>query len=144
VIVTPHWGDVEKKVTVNDKEIAAGHAFIDAGATALLGTHVHIPQRCENYKNRLICYSSGNWLSKYSGQYTRIGLFYKLGLRKVNGKVVTDAFNWAPFDQGSNSKLGPVQSRSVGWLNKMFGGERALKAGTEQVDLTPAECSTYN
>ncbi|MDY0263346.1 CapA family protein [Syntrophotalea acetylenica] len=62
VILSPHWGD-ERYRFPSPEQIAQGHAFIDAGATAVLGHHPHVIQGVENYHNGFIAYSLGNFLS---------------------------------------------------------------------------------
>ena len=46
VIVMPHWG-VEYAAKPSSAQIAAGHAFIDAGADAVIGGHPHVIEPIE-------------------------------------------------------------------------------------------------
>lgn len=60
VIINFHWGkessyypcDVQKKIA---------HYSIDNGADLIIGHHPHVIQGIEQYKNKLICYSLGNF-----------------------------------------------------------------------------------
>jgi poly-gamma-glutamate synthesis protein (capsule biosynthesis protein) len=59
VVVCFHWGG-ELLTEPRDYQIKLGHAAIDAGAKLVVGTHPHILQGLEWYKNGLILYSLGN------------------------------------------------------------------------------------
>lgn len=61
VIVFPHWG-TELVDTPDPKDVANARAFIDCGATAVIGHHPHIIQGIENYNNGLIAYSLGSFI----------------------------------------------------------------------------------
>lgn len=61
--VSVHWG------YGNSEELAEyqrplGHAFIDAGADAILGNHVHAVQGIELYKGKPILYSPGTFIGR--------------------------------------------------------------------------------
>lgn len=60
VIVSFHWG-IELDKYPNAREIKAGRAAIDNGASLVLGHHPHILQGIERYKGRYIVYSLGNF-----------------------------------------------------------------------------------
>jgi poly-gamma-glutamate synthesis protein (capsule biosynthesis protein) len=62
VILSPHWGD-ERFRFPSPEQIMQGRAFIDAGATAVLGHHPHVMQGIETYHDGIIAYSLGNFLS---------------------------------------------------------------------------------
>lgn len=61
LIVSAHWGlefiDHPSLTTVR-----MGRNFIDAGADIILGHHPHVVQGIETYKNKIICYSLGNFV----------------------------------------------------------------------------------
>ncbi len=59
VIVCFHWGG-ELLTEPRDYQIRLGHAAIDAGAKLVVGTHPHILQGLEWYKDGLVLYSLGN------------------------------------------------------------------------------------
>ena len=61
VIVFPHWG-VEYSPTPSITQIESAHAFIDAGADAIIGAHPHVIESYENYHGVPIIYSLGNFL----------------------------------------------------------------------------------
>lgn len=61
VIVSLHDGaEYLQRVAKETEQFA--HAAIDAGATAVLGHHPHVPQRVEHYKDGWIFYSLGNFV----------------------------------------------------------------------------------
>ena len=61
IIVYPHWGS-ELVDVPNPTDIKKAHEIIDAGATAVIGTHSHIIQGVENYKNGVIAYGLGSFI----------------------------------------------------------------------------------
>lgn len=61
IIVYTHWG-AEYQNDFSKSQQAAGREFIDAGADAVLGSHPHVIQPVEIYKNKAIFYSLGNFL----------------------------------------------------------------------------------
>lgn len=61
VIVSVHWG-LEYDPLPQPKQSSMARAFIDAGASVVVGHHPHVPQGVELYKNGVIVYSLGNFL----------------------------------------------------------------------------------
>jgi poly-gamma-glutamate synthesis protein (capsule biosynthesis protein) len=59
VIIYAHWGNEYEK-THSEAQSKYAHAWIDAGADLVVGTHPHVVQDAEIYKNRPIFYSLGN------------------------------------------------------------------------------------
>lgn len=59
VIVLPHWG-TEYATRHNETQEKMAHAWIDAGADAIIGSHSHVIQDLEVYQGRPIVYSLGN------------------------------------------------------------------------------------
>lgn len=56
-----HWGR-EGRSTPEPYQVALAHAAIDAGASAVLGSHPHVLQGIELYKGAPIAYSLGNFV----------------------------------------------------------------------------------
>lgn len=74
VFVYCHWG-VEYALRENEKQRALAHAFIDAGADAVIGSHPHVVEPIEAYKGKTIFYSLGNFVfDQYFSDDTREGL----------------------------------------------------------------------
>jgi len=61
VIVVVHWG-YEYTDAPARWQIAAAHAFVDAGADAVIGHHPHVLQAIERYRGGTIAYSLGNFV----------------------------------------------------------------------------------
>lgn len=59
VLVFMHWGmeDVNYPVPEN---IRTAHEIIDLGADAIIGSHAHVYQGCEIYKDKYVLYNLGN------------------------------------------------------------------------------------
>lgn len=61
VVVMPHWGqEYFEKHTKTQQDTA--HLWIDAGADLIIGSHPHVVEDTELYKNVPIFYSLGNFL----------------------------------------------------------------------------------
>ncbi|MEZ2295706.1 CapA family protein [Variovorax sp. RCC_210] len=61
VLVAVHWGD-NLETEPSQAEIAVGHAIVDAGADAVLGTSAHVLQGIEVYRDRPILHDAGDLL----------------------------------------------------------------------------------
>lgn len=61
VIIFPHWG-IEYEPTHGARQATLAHAWIDAGADAVIGSHPHVVQDTEVYRGRPIIYSLGNFV----------------------------------------------------------------------------------
>ncbi len=62
VIISPHWG-MERFRIPSGEQIVQAKAFIDAGASMILGHHPHVLQGVEIYNGAPIAYSLGNFLA---------------------------------------------------------------------------------
>lgn len=60
VIINFHWG-IERVYTPNETQRKLAHYAIDNGADLIIGHHPHVVQSIEQYKNKMICYSLGNF-----------------------------------------------------------------------------------
>jgi len=60
LIVYTHWGD-EYSLKENEFQRKTAYQFIDNGADLIIGTHPHVIQPIEIYKNKAIFYSLGNF-----------------------------------------------------------------------------------
>lgn len=74
VVVLPHWGnEYEPKANAVIQEMA--HAFIEAGADLIIGSHPHVVQQSELYQGKKIYYSLGNLVfDQYFSAETQRGL----------------------------------------------------------------------
>lgn len=80
LVVLMHWGNEYEHVASSyQKELA--HLIIDAGADLIIGGHPHVIQNIEEYKNKLIFYSLGNFIfDQYFSKETQQGLMISLEL----------------------------------------------------------------
>jgi poly-gamma-glutamate synthesis protein (capsule biosynthesis protein) len=62
VVVCPHWGTEYKVGDPGPAIRDMARKFIDAGADAVIGTHPHVIQASEDYKDKKIYYSLGNFV----------------------------------------------------------------------------------
>lgn len=69
-VVYIHWGE-ENQPTVNESQVALGHQLIDAGADIVIGSHPHVVQEAELYKDGIIFYSLGNFIFDQGNTYAR-------------------------------------------------------------------------
>lgn len=80
VIVSPHWGE-EYNMSFTSAQQKTAHAFIDAGADAVIGTHPHVVEPVEIYNNKIIFYSLGNFVfDQWPTGPTSKGLAVKISL----------------------------------------------------------------
>lgn len=71
VILSIHWGD-EYVPYPSPAQVSLGRQLIDSGVDIILGSHPHVLQGYEIYKNRPIIYSLGNFIFEYTFiPYTR-------------------------------------------------------------------------
>ncbi|MES2315570.1 MAG: CapA family protein [Patescibacteria group bacterium] len=61
LIVSFHWG-VEYQTQHNARQEELAHKAIDDGAKIIIGTHPHVMEDTETYKNGYIAYSLGNFI----------------------------------------------------------------------------------
>lgn len=109
VIVYPHWG-MEYNRDATATQIQTAHAFVDAGADAVIGSHPHVIEPIEIYKNKAIFYSLGNFIFDQDfSQRTREGL--ALGIALTPQKVSYYLF---PMDiQNAQASLMVYDKRST-------------------------------
>lgn len=86
VVVYTHWGT--EYVPANERQKQLAHAFIDAGADAVIGSHPHVVQEVEEYKEKRIYYSLGNFIfDQYFSAETRNGLLVEMTVDRGTKKL---------------------------------------------------------
>ena len=74
IFIFMHWGE-EYSSSSNAFQKQLGRELVDAGATAVIGSHPHVVQEFEIYKNGPIFYSLGNFVfDQYFSEETQEGL----------------------------------------------------------------------
>ncbi len=111
VVVYAHWGN-EYEMNATSTQIKTAHSFIDAGADVVIGSHPHVIQPIENYKNKFIFYSLGNFIfdQANTGPTTR-GLAVKISLTPEN--VTYDLFPISILNQQSNVLVGEERQKDL-------------------------------
>lgn len=64
IIIFPHWGE-ERFRFPSPAQITQGRAFIEAGASLVVGHHPHVIQGLEFHKQAPIAYSLGNFIANH-------------------------------------------------------------------------------
>lgn len=147
VIVTPHWGDAEYTNTPDARNKTLGRELLEAGATAVIGTHPHVIQPWERYvtssgREGLIVYSTGNFISNQFFKdriQTRMGLMVFLGLTKSKGRVWINGAKYlplwmqnrpyqvVPMDRaGAPNSMSDLAYRLLGTEDRVFSGQRLV------------------
>ena len=126
VIVLPHWG-LELFPYPLKKHIRIAHRLIDAGCDAVIGTHPHVPQSIEVYKNRPIVYSLGNLLVGYWNRRYRNnigvtlncigGRILYMDIHSIAGRNLSTGFQ--PFVVTGRSGIGDM--KYLEWISRKFG-----------------------
>ncbi len=136
VIVTPHWGEEYEPKPGSDQR-ALAHKLLDAGATAVLGSHPHVLQPWEKYKTAdgregFVIYSLGNFVSNQRELPRRSTILLMLGLTlsKETGKAIVNGVRYFPMSMdfnGSPFRLHVTSSREYAdsWqhVTGIFGAE---------------------
>lgn len=86
LVVYVHWG-VERETAPEDYQRVMGQQYIDAGADAVIGSHPHVLQPLEYYKEKPIMYSLGNFVFGSSIPNTEL---LKITLSEKNGVTVEE------------------------------------------------------
>ena len=129
VIALPHWG-TEHSIELEEGQAESGHAYIDAGADAVIGAHPHILQGIEYYNGKPILYSLGNFWFDWYDIDTLVAELRITGKRGEDGKASlegadvqlvlypgtqSDAFTaWADTDEWRSSIFRNLEDISYG------------------------------
>ncbi|MEO0620219.1 MAG: CapA family protein [Pseudomonadota bacterium] len=101
VFLTPHWGE-ENRSQPQRRHRSYARAAIEAGATAVIGTHPHVVQPWEKIvtesgREGLAIYSTGNFISGQVRPMQRGGVLGLLRLVRPNGeRVVLKSVGYVP------------------------------------------------
>lgn len=114
IVVYPHWGE-EYAPASSSRQQSLAHALIDAGADAVIGSHPHVVQELELYKEKLIAYSLGNFIfDQYFSEETQEGL--ALGMRIKNDRI---EYALVPLKSEQSQPEPMGQSEAVAFLERM-------------------------
>jgi poly-gamma-glutamate capsule biosynthesis protein CapA/YwtB (metallophosphatase superfamily) len=97
VVAFVHWGR-EWHFRPSEDQRRAAHDLIDAGFDLVVGAHSHVLSAPELYRDRLIAYSLGNFISDFRPLETRLGAVLELDVvRPAGGKARTAGFTFYPI-----------------------------------------------
>lgn len=71
VVALLHWGK-EDSHELEDIILKDGKLYVDSGADLVVGTHAHVLEGMEYYKDKLIAYNLGDFLFSHVSDYTGI------------------------------------------------------------------------
>lgn len=115
LVVYPHWGE-EYEHAPNKSQKLYARKYLDAGATAVIGSHPHVLQPWEMYKTKdgretLIAYSLGNFLAGQAGLAKQTGAIVYLGLSKEGpGKAKVFGAGYTPTYR-DGAEIYPIESK---------------------------------
>jgi len=114
LVVTFHFGE-EYQTKHNDRQEYLAHKAIDNGAKIIIGTHPHVIEDIEIYKNGFIAYSLGNFIfDQYFSENTMEGMLLEIKLNK-NGTMSV--------------------KKNIVNLSRVFKPEKISKAKEEKIDF---------
>ncbi len=103
IVIYTHWDreyHEEPMQATRDK----AHKFIDAGADLIIGSHPHVVQPIEKYKNKYIFYSLGNFVfDQYFSPETMKGLAVGVNLVANYDKLIVNYYLF-PLDINSQTQ----------------------------------------
>ncbi|MCK5076288.1 MAG: CapA family protein [Calditrichia bacterium] len=79
IILLPHWG-IEWTIYPPYGVTLEAKFFIDAGVDLVIGSHPHVIQGYENYNDRQIFYSLGNFLFDGFGKKSKYGMLIEVDI----------------------------------------------------------------
>lgn len=139
VIVLPHWGQ-EYSHTPDSSQRSFARRYLEAGATAVIGSHPHVLQPWEKYvtqggRETLIAYSLGNFVAGQAGLARKTGVVLYIGLEKdEKGQAQIVGVGYTPtYREGL--ELYPVTSRREVFdhAKTFFGDSRRVPANGDLV-----------
>lgn len=130
VVVMPHWGE-EYAPTPNSSQKSYAKAWLEAGATAIVGHHPHVLQPWESYTTRdgrqtLIVYSLGNFVAGQSGVNKQTGAVVYLKFARGSKGQVDDYYYTPTYRSGASAYPAEGNSPGVNEAIKYFGGSRRI------------------
>lgn len=154
IIVTPHWG-VEYALKPSSHQTTHAQKFLEAGATAIIGSHPHVLQPLQRYVTRdgretFIAYSLGNFVSnQFRLVSQKLSAVVYLGLSRSHGKrawingvsYIPTYMERKPMTLGTNLlEVSPQAARGEARniLKELFDGTRELSA--KDPIVTNLEC----
>lgn len=96
IIVSAHWGD-EFAIYPSNAQIALAHKLVDCGANVILGHHSHVYQGIEEYKEAVIVYGQGNFVSDMLPEMCRQTGIVKLRVNRLGDDKMKISYELLPY-----------------------------------------------
>lgn len=91
LVVYTHWGN--EYVPENKVLVDLAHRFVDAGADLVIGSHPHVVTRHEEYKDKHIYYSLGNFIfDQYFDENVKKGLAVKVTINPKTKETIIQEY----------------------------------------------------
>ena len=113
VVVYIHWGNENNlRITNSQREIA--QRLVDCGADIVIGSHPHILQEVEQYKNGIIFYSLGNYIFDQAARQSRNTIMLQLNADKATGDGLFTVIpmrinNFHPYETTNKFYISEIQ-----------------------------------
>jgi poly-gamma-glutamate synthesis protein (capsule biosynthesis protein) len=105
-----HWGR-EWHLRPSEDQRRAARDLLDAGFDLVVGSHAHVINPPEIYRDRLIAYCLGNFISDFVPWQTRVGVILKVVLaRTPQGVKVVDFQHVPTWTQRDGHLVMPLNS----------------------------------
>lgn len=100
IIVVPHWG-AEYQTTPQAMQTQFAQQVLNAGATAVIGSHPHVLQPVKKYttpdgRDTLISYSLGNFVSYQGSPKNRASMILLVGFTKTAHETIINGVRFVP------------------------------------------------
>jgi hypothetical protein len=115
LVALVHWGREWQFQPTPDQRLA-GRDLIDQGFDLVVGSHSHVLNPVEVYRDRLIAYSLGNLISDFRPWEARTGAVLQVDLRRASERRLAIAdFRAVPvLTEEPGHRVRPVHPDSVG------------------------------
>ena len=131
VIALPHWG-LEHTTELEGVQIDGAHAYIDAGADAVIGAHPHILQGIEYYKGKPILYSLGNfWFDNYDIDTMVAELKINTAAGESDGQSAEGAKVELILHPGTQSGVYTKLADTAEWRDRIFRHLESISFGIQ-------------
>ncbi|WP_417091885.1 CapA family protein [Marvinbryantia sp.] len=122
IVLAVHWGD-EFATFPSNAQIEIAHKFADTGVSILLGHHSHVFQGIEKYKDSLIVYGQGNFVSDMVPQICRQTGIVEIKVTKQEGPAII-SYEMHPYY--INDCMYPIPSDGGWFLDRQKKLQEAL------------------
>lgn len=109
VVASVHWG-TEYLNNADSTQQKLAHEYIDAGADAVIGSHTHVLQGIEYYKNKPIMYSLGNFW--FNNKTLNTCVFVITLQPQTDGSVALSNVKFVPCIQKNLTTTWPTDAAS--------------------------------